>query len=182
MALWFFVCGILGWVVFFWYPDLLQVFTNMIAEIAGDAKGWDLFWAIFTNNAKVSILAIGFGVIAGILPLIMVGFNGFLLGYFFSALMTVQGESFAEKLLFLVGSILPHGILELPIIVLSAAVGARLGLNWVIREVSQGGGGWKVFKQDLFSAVAMLPLVIIGLFIAAIIEVFVTGYIVNRII
>ena len=57
----------------------------------------------------------------GLIPLLVVTSNGFLLG------VVAYGAVQQSGLLFLAAGILPHGILELPAVLVSIAIGFRLG-------------------------------------------------------
>lgn len=76
---------------------------------------------IFLKNLLASAMAMLLGLGLGIIPLLVVSSNGFLLG--------IVGHSALEKAgpLFLAAGILPHGIIELPCVLVSIAIGFRLG-------------------------------------------------------
>lgn len=79
------------------------------------------FLAIFLNNSLTVLLVIFLGIILGVFPFLVLSFNGFFIGivsYF------VQ----AERGWFLVFAlIMPHGIIEIPAILIACAVGFRMG-------------------------------------------------------
>ena len=76
---------------------------------------------IFLKNLLASATAILLGLGLGIVPMMVATSNGFLLG--------IVGYSAVEQngWLFLAAGILPHGIIELPVVLLSIAIGLRLG-------------------------------------------------------
>jgi len=76
---------------------------------------------IATNNLTVALTAWAGGVLAGFLPIYIVLFNGFLLG---AILGVTLHYSMADELL---GFISAHGMLELTLIIVSAAAGLTLG-------------------------------------------------------
>jgi stage II sporulation protein M len=63
------------------------------------------------------------GVFFGVVPLLFIAYNGYFLGIFSHKILMEQ------SLLYLAGGLLPHGIIEIPMVVISAAVGIRLGLK-----------------------------------------------------
>lgn len=83
---------------------------------------WSMFWLIFWNNVLKTLLVIALGAFFGILPLFFLLTNGLLLGYI--GALSAQKES----LLFVLKGIVPHGILEIPAIIIAAAFGMRLGV------------------------------------------------------
>ncbi|NHN35179.1 stage II sporulation protein M [Paenibacillus agricola] len=83
---------------------------------------WSIFWLIFWNNIVKTLLIIALGAFFGVLPLFFLLANGMLLGYI-GAVSTQK-----ESLLFVIKGIAPHGIIEIPAIIIAAAFGLRLGV------------------------------------------------------
>jgi stage II sporulation protein M len=148
-----------------------------------------LFLIIFLNNAIKSLAVIVLGLGFCILPLFFVAYNGQALG------MVVDLFSREKGVLFVLAALLPHGIIEIPVILVSAGIGVRLGY---LTYLSLRGGGanfdqglvhvvgfyHKKFKMDMmpelkqgvdFYMRRLLPL----LFLAAIVESNVTPLIVS---
>ena len=88
-----------------------------------DNPGLRMFLFIFLNNTIKSILVIYLGALFGIFPVIFLVVNGMVLGFLYSHLEA----SGANALAMFVQGVLPHGIIEIPIVVLAAAYGLRLG-------------------------------------------------------
>ena len=78
-------------------------------------------FAIFLNNAFVSLLSLVLGLALGVLPILFIAFNGYIVGVISYIVAQQKG------LLFIVLALLPHGIVELPMVFLSASIGLRLG-------------------------------------------------------
>ena len=76
---------------------------------------------IFTNNAKVALMAYAFGLTGGVLTIASLAFNGLLLGLV--AGLSVNAGNGTQ----LVRLIAPHGFLELSLITASGAAGLRTG-------------------------------------------------------
>jgi stage II sporulation protein M len=76
---------------------------------------------IFAKNLLASAMAVLLGLGLGIVPILVVVSNGLLLGIV--AYNVIQSEG----LLYLLAGILPHGIIELPVVLISIAIGFRLG-------------------------------------------------------
>lgn len=79
------------------------------------------FFVIFLNNAVKAVLFVFLGLLLGILPLAMLVVNGMLLGY----VLSVQTSE--HTLLLIAKGILPHGVIEIPAIIIACAYGTRLG-------------------------------------------------------
>ena len=124
-----------------------------------------LFLIIFINNAVKALGIIFLGILLGLPPLLFIVLNGFILGGLGSALKSVHGWRYV------MASFVPHGVIEIPAILLAAALGFTVGMEsfkWLIRRESrvklQLSNGLKVYVRWI------IP----GLAIAAIIEVLVT--------
>jgi stage II sporulation protein M len=124
-----------------------------------------LFLIIFINNAIKALGLVCLGILLGVPPVFFVGLNGFILGGFSSALESVNGWRYV------VASFVPHGVIEIPVILLATALGLTLGmesLKWLVRRDSR-------VKLQLADCLKVyLKLILPGLAAAAIIEVFVT--------
>jgi stage II sporulation protein M len=128
-----------------------------------------LFFVIFLNNAVKAILFVFLGLAFGVLPLSMLVINGMVLGYVLSA-------QNSESTIFLVlKGILPHGIIEIPAILIACAYGIKLGslvvkaiINFLIPAVG------KTARNELAQVLKITkPLIVflaVSLLVAAIIE------------
>ena len=120
---------------------------------------------IFLKNLLASAMAMLLGLGLGLVPLMVVTSNGFLLG--------VVGYAAVQKagFLFLAAGILPHGIIELPVVLVSIAIGFRLGYLLALtlaREKTDLSGETRIAIHFLLRWVAPL------LLLAAAIETFIT--------
>ncbi|VVB92912.1 Stage II sporulation protein M [uncultured archaeon] len=121
--------------------------------------------AIFKNNAFNSLMALVLGIGFGFVPFFLVAVNGLFLG------MVAETFSTEKGILFVLAAVLPHGIIELPMVLLSAAIGLRLGYE-MFRFLKGERTNLKMeFMQGMwFYLVRIAPL----LFVAAVIESYVT--------
>jgi stage II sporulation protein M len=124
-----------------------------------------LLLIVFINNAIKVLLLVLLGILVGLPPLLFIAVNGFVLGGLGAALESVMGWRYV------LASFVPHGVIEIPLILLAAALGLTVGLEsfkWLGRRESrvklQLSNGLRVYVRWI------LP----GLAVAAIIEVFVT--------
>jgi stage II sporulation protein M len=144
-----------------YYLDLFKKTFGWITQL--DPFGRML--EIFKNNATNSLLALVLGIGLGFIPIFIIAVNGLFLG------MVAEVFSTEKGILFVLAAILPHGIIELPMVFLSAAIGLRLGYEVYRLLKGERTNLKQEFKQGLwFYLVRILPL----LFVAAIIESYVT--------
>ncbi len=146
--------------------------ARVMQELSDDL-GWitDLdsvliLFVIFLNNAIKSFLVILLGVLV-IVPIMFIMLNGYILGIVMCEIARIESP------LYVAAAILPHGIIELPMIIGSAALGTRIGMMVLLRISG------KISTEEILSALTwsisfyfrwILPL----LFVAAVIETFIT--------
>jgi stage II sporulation protein M len=120
---------------------------------------------IFINNGIKALGLVFLGILLGVPPLLIIGLNGFILGGLGSALESVKGWTYV------IASFVPHGVIEIPVILLATALGLTVGmesLKWLVRRESR-------VKLQLSDCLKVyLRWILPGLAFAAIIEVFVT--------
>ncbi len=106
---------------------VLTKFESMVSENA-----FQNFLNIFFNNALVGLFLIlgGFTIF---IVFIMIIINGFIIGIIIDLFMRIGGPTFTVISTLLL-KIAPHGILEIPAILLCALLGARLGLGMIFKK------------------------------------------------
>ena len=179
VLVWFIVTAVVGAIFFVYYPSLLEKIAAGFQEKFGTSPALDihLVLQIFIQNIIASAVALFGGIFLGLGSLLVVAVNGFVLGYIFTWLLSSQSVT-GHTLVLIFGGLAPHGILELPAFLIAAALGLRLGWEWMSENAK--GNRWPVFRSNLKQALISLPVVVLVLFIAAIIEVFVSGWIVDK--
>ncbi|NLI69564.1 MAG: stage II sporulation protein M [Firmicutes bacterium] len=140
--------------------ELVEIISNS-SPIVG-------VWLIFINNAISSLQMLALGIFLGLSPLLTLLVNGALLGAL-SAQVIQEGSS----VWFLVAGILPHGLPELAAVFLCAALGLKIGIHATISPLP-GMTRLESIKYIWKEIMAIIPLVIILLLLAALIEIFVT--------
>jgi stage II sporulation protein M len=143
-------------------PDfIIEEILKLIQDILAQTEGMssiELISFIFFNNLKSTLLVVLFGIFLGILPLISILFNGYLLGFVSS--MAVGKSSLLELL-----RLFPHGIFELPAIFISVGVGLKLGTFLFQDNKSE------FLKENFLNSLKVFFFIVIPLLIiAAIIE------------
>lgn len=120
---------------------------------------------IFINNAIKALAALVLGIVLGLPSLFFLGANGFMVGVTATALKSSLGCGV------IAASLAPHGIIEIPALVLSSALGLKVGwesLKYLTRQKSS-------VKAQLQQSIRVyLKWILVSLFFAAIIEVFIT--------
>jgi stage II sporulation protein M len=123
---------------------------------------WKMFFFLLLNNSVKSFVVLLSGILFGLFPLLAVATNGYILGIVF--LFGARGFGYVKA----AKMVLPHGVLEIPAIIVSAAYGVWLGVTFAkrIRQRDMAGFGVQVRH-----AIKMFFLVAFPLFIlAALIE------------
>ncbi len=170
VTIWFLMAMIFGVTAFRLNPRLLEeimkdYYEKFGSDIIFDAK---LVLLIFKNNLTVVTASLISGLLLGLGPILIIIVNGFVVGYVVAAFFTTPNTSVIELVTRSLVYLLPHGIIEIPAILIGAALGLRLGTNWIRSETK-----WKTFKQDLLLVLLYLPGIAFLLLIAAFIEVYV---------
>lgn len=124
---------------------------------------------IFMQNARILLAALILSVFTfGVASLTLTPATYLILGYLLSQVLIAGYDP-----LFLIGAVFTHGIVEIPIIVIAAALGLRLGS--VVTRPPKGetvGQAWMIAFGDTVKLT--IALVIPGLILAAFLEAFVT--------
>jgi len=147
-------------------PGISEIF-EMLREIikpVGEMGRAEMMLYIVINNSVKTFLAIVLGVFLAIFPVIFLFSNGFILGMLYE--LTKERFGLSGYL----AAILPHGILEIPALLISGALGIRMG--YVALQALKGGGN---FREELRGALEVyLKLIFPLLLVASFIETFIT--------
>ena len=174
------VLMILGFVLGILIDDLaanfVTTFTSQLADngVMGE-DGTIHLPALLYNNLRASVFTICYGFIPMLfLPALSLGINALLLG-FFAAYYYINGMS----MLFFFAAIIPHGIFEIPALVLSIALGlylCRIITNYV-RHNEKG-----IVRTALYHILRVFVLRAVPLFaIASVVESYITPWIITLI-
>lgn len=163
----------IGYVIAIMYPDMVMQSLEEVESLVDLLKNLspiEIMFLIFLNNSLKSLLVLVLGVGFGIVPLLFIAYNGYFLGIFSHKILMEQ------SFLYLAGGLLPHGIIEIPMVVISAAIGIRLGL----KLIAAFKGESLSLKEEMLTGIKfffywIMPL----LFIAAVVETFITSAIIG---
>ncbi|HID26456.1 MAG TPA: stage II sporulation protein M [Methanosarcinales archaeon] len=169
ISLWFIAFTIIG----YWYSSenpssAIKSLESMkgLFEWIKSLNPLFIMLLIFFNNAFKSFLALVLGIGFGIAPIAFVVLNGSVLG------IMIQITKQTKGVLFVITALAPHGIIEIPMILLSASIGVKLGSEFINAIQGKNSNIKQEFKKGIsFYIHWILPL----LFIAAIIETFITS-------
>ncbi|WP_422658431.1 stage II sporulation protein M [Paenibacillus sp. EC2-1] len=169
-----FVIGIVvGWVGSGPIQDILIKEIQGLGDIGQNLRQSDnpelsFFTFIFLNNSIKSILVLFSGILFGVLPVVFLAINGMVIGFLLNLVESNGGD--LGELIF--KGLLPHGIIEIPVILIACAYGLALG-GLVIRSMTPGerrGSGmsaqWKEFWRKSLTAsiwIVLLLLVAAGI-------------------
>ena len=104
--------------------QLVETFLALVAP-GVDLSGGELFLLILLNNTVGALLVLLFGLLFGILPVLSVAGNGLLLGVLYRHAAGVAGYGRAAL------EIIPHGIFEIPALLVAASYGMWLGVAFL---------------------------------------------------
>lgn len=138
---------------FFFRQEIFEWIEKLILSLEGKST-LEIILFIFFNNIKAGFFAIVTGIGLGILPLIILVFNGYLLGF-------VVREAAVREGIGVLWQLAPHGIFELPAILLSIGIGLKIGVDLFKKDVKE-----KLkhnFKEGLrFFVFVIFPLLLVA--------------------
>ena len=158
-----------GILVIFYFPGIAGYLEGSLSGFVKIFRGLpplELAAAIFLNNAFKTLLVIVLGTLLGVVAALFLFLNGAALGIVIY--LSSQSRGLWPSLLVL----LPHGILELPAVLLGTSIGLMLGRRSIDRLLgkAQTSLGHELGEALQFFSVVIIPL----LLVAALVEAFVT--------
>ena len=165
-----FACGVvLGIVAVNYHAGLAQRLEQMLIGFVDNFRGLStpqLAAAIFLNNTAKSAAAIILGTLVGILPVVFLLINGVALGAIVYISLGTRGIWQSTM------TILPHGILELPAVLLATSIGLLLGGRAIKRLAGKSAVS---LREELVQAGKFFCAVIVPvLLVAALVEAYLT--------
>jgi stage II sporulation protein M len=129
---------------------------NLIKNLADKTSGMSflqLLLYIIKNNITTAFTGMILGILFGIFPLFVTIFNGYVLGFVMSKAAFISGWSVIFKLV-------PHGIFEIPALVISLGLGLRIGLAIFSRK--ENGFSYVLFNSLKTFLFIIVPLLLIA--------------------
>ena len=116
----FLASAILGYI--YQPPKLVEMVLKIIEDLTLQTENYnflEMFVFILQNNLKSSFFGIILGPLLGIMPVFSTALNGYVIGF----VGKLSVENFGSISLL---RLLPHGIFELPAVIISLSLGLRL--------------------------------------------------------
>lgn len=137
------------------------VIENIRREFSLEEPRLTLTAKIFFKNVKATLIMIASGALM-VIPLVILWSNGFLFGFVLKRFL-----SGGRSILDFVVVVSPHGVLELPAVFVSGALGMRIGLALLLKKTNRIK---ETIEEILEAAFIYLTLVLPLLLAAAFVE------------
>ena len=159
LAVAIFVFAILiGYLFPIFFADQINSYIHDLVAKTDGLNNVQLISFIFFNNTFVAFISILSGILLGVVPIINTAVNGYVIGFVVNLAISKGG-------VISLWSLLPHGVFELPAILISLRLGIKIG-SFVFRRNKK-----LTFKYYLLNSLKVFVFVVIPLLIiAAIIE------------
>lgn len=123
---------------------------------------------LMTHNIKVSLVAIALGLTFGVGTIVLLFYNGLILG------AVVTDYIVGGQAMFMLGWLLPHGVVEIPAIFLAGQVGFLLAHAQIQNLKGQSNSSVRtIYKADIVNLIVCISLMLIW---AGIVEAFLSQY------
>ena len=137
----------------------IQNFIEELFEETENMTWFELAKFLFLNNVQSSFFGMIFGVFFGLFPLMVVVVNGYLLGFVASRVVGSEG-------IFTLWRLFPHGIFEIPAVLISVGLGLKLGTFILQKNKTKSLKGLLIKSLKAFFVV-VVPLLILAAIIEA---------------
>jgi uncharacterized membrane protein SpoIIM required for sporulation len=127
--------------------QVLAIIQDMLMELEG-LTTIELVIYIFLNNLKATFFAIVFGIFFGIFPIITGIVNGYVIGFTANFAVSQSGPLILWRLI-------PHGIFEIPAVLLSMGVGLYLGSRFIEKRFKVKSIKKRISLIGLFSFITI---------------------------
>ncbi len=131
-------------------------------------------WKLFLNNFRASMIFIFGGLILALPTFFGLAMNGGAIGAL-GVISTLDGISPFTYIL----AIAPHGVFEIPAVIISGGFGLKIGVELIKPRYKSRLTN---LKNNFYLVLRNLPLIIILLLIAAVIELFITPYLLSLVV
>lgn len=119
------VLGILAGIFSISPTNDLKLFSEALMEnlnLTPASTSLEFFLAILRQNSQVILIVIGLGIIYKYLPPLLLAINSFFIGYILTLFLRIDAGSFIPGLI----SLIPHGIFEIPALILACTFATSL--------------------------------------------------------
>ena len=156
-------------------PEIIDSFLKEFQDMFGPLKemtSLEIFFTIFFINTRTSFLIMMLGVFFGFFPFLSLWGNGTVVGLIYGKFIAEGGN----PLVFLMG-ILPHGVIEIPAILLAASQGFRIGKEVIFPPLGKSRS--ESLRVNIKKGLKLFAIIIPLLLVAALIEVYLSVYLFN---
>ncbi len=127
---------------------------------------------IIENNIRLTVFAFVIGIFLGYWTLGISFVNGYMLGYITALYVNAGIQSGnSEFIYYYLAGILPHGVLEIPAIILGSAGGVAIGISWLFPGKTTRLANLQRIAREVLPLLAVATVLLI---VAGLIEGFVT--------
>ena len=140
----------------FFEEQIIKIIEEIINQTQG-LSPLELTRFIMLNNIKSAFFAMIFGIYLGLLPIAVIVLNAYVLGF-------ISNKTVASEGIFILWRLFPHGIFEIPAVLLSTAMGLNLGFFLL---TYQGKNKLEEFLNQIKKSLITFTLVIIPLLVIA---------------
>lgn len=106
----------------FYVDQVIAMIKELVLKTQG-LNTFELIKFIILNNSYSALMGILFGILFGIIPLGIMIMNGYVLGFVSNKAVEASGN------ILTLWQLLPHGIFEIPAIIISISLGIKLGFS-----------------------------------------------------
>jgi len=158
----FLLFGLIGFLFpTFFEKQIIEMVRGLVEKTYG-LDAFELTGFIFLNNVLSSFLALILGIFFGLFPLFTIILNGYVIGF-------VSNFAVAEGGVLVLWRLLPHGIFEIPAIMISAGLGFKIGFSLLydfvkkLKNISKPFSYILILLLFIFSIFSFIPIFILSL-------------------
>ncbi len=145
---------LIGYVFPVFFKEQILNYIKELVNQTQDLEAIQLIFFIINNNVWSAFSGLVFGIFLGIVPLSVIVINGYVLGF-------VANEVVLSEGILTLWRLFPHGIFEIPAIMISVGLGLKLGtFLFYARDKAKGFLGSLIFFICLIFSLALLSLII----------------------
>lgn len=150
----FFLIAFLGFLFpIFFEEQILKIIENLIKQTK-NLGVFGLIRFVISNNIQSAFFSFLLGIFLGIFPILILIVNSYILGFVANKIVASEGTLVLWRLL-------PHGIFEIPAILISVALGIRLGMFFFQAKDKQKSFLYLIVSALIFFGFSFIFLLII---------------------
>lgn len=154
----FIISSLIGYLFPIFFREQIFRFLIELTEQTQDYNFIQMFFFILQNNIKSSFMVLIFGPLAGVFPIFSTIANGYLIGFVGNLSTQIAGPISLLRLL-------PHGIFELPAIIISLSLGLKLGIQ--LLTIKSGKRKKEKFLHNLNNSLWIFIYIVLPLLLIA---------------